>query len=61
MDRATDSCRDGWNVRNGLNVPNIQPNILHSFGERVDCVRTFHPSLHESVTQQRQSQCFFSN
>ena len=31
---ATDSCRDGWYVRNGLNVPNI----LHSVGERVDCV-----------------------
>ena len=34
LNRATNSCRDGWNVRNGLNVPNI----LHSVGERVDCV-----------------------
>ena len=32
--RATDSCRDGWNVQDGLNIPNI----LHSVGERVDCV-----------------------
>ena len=32
--RETDSCRDAWNVRNGSNVPKI----LHSVGERVDCV-----------------------
>ena len=31
---ATDSCRDGWNVRNGLNVPKI----LHSVDGRVDRV-----------------------
>ena len=29
--QATDSCRDGWNVRNGSK-------ILHSVGENVDCV-----------------------
>ena len=31
---TTDSYRDGWNIRNGSNVPKI----LHSVGERVDCV-----------------------
>ena len=31
---ATDSCRDEWNVRNGLNLVKI----LHSVGESVDCV-----------------------
>ena len=31
---AMDSCRDGWNLQNGLNAPEI----LHSVGERVDCV-----------------------
>ena len=31
---AADSCRDGWNVRNELNVPKI----IHSVGERIDCV-----------------------
>ena len=31
---ATDSCRDGWNVRYGSNVLKI----LHSVGGRVDCV-----------------------
>ena len=32
--RATDSCRDGWNVQNGLSVPKI----LHSVDERIDGV-----------------------
>ena len=29
-----DSCRDGWNVRNGSN----ELKILHPVSERVDCV-----------------------
>ena len=29
-----DSFRDGWNVQNGLSVPKV----LHSVGERIDCV-----------------------
>ena len=34
QETATDSCRDGWNVQNGSNVPKI----LHSVARRDDCV-----------------------